>query len=450
MITQLYLTTKQTMKAKVMNNTLEKNKNEKGYKKTKLGWIPQEWGIVKLADIANIFVSNVDKNCFETEIPVKLCNYTDVYKNDYITSNLDFMQATASRSEIEKFILVKGDVLVTKDSEDCNDIAVPAFVKESLKNVLCGYHLAIFRPQEELLSGEYLAKILKIQKLRNYFAVHANGVTRFGLNCGVINNTPIPLPPLLEQQKIAEVLTSWDNAIEKTEKLIEFRQKTKNALMQSLLTGKLRFPQFAGHEWKTVKLKDIFEKVNRKNSENNHNILTISAQHGLVSQAEFYNKRIASVDTSKYILLKNGEFAYNKSYSKGYPMGAIKRLDKYDYGVVSSLYICFSSKVDNICSDFFSHFFEAGLLNNEIQIVAQEGARNHGLLNISSTDFFNIEFKIPSNKEEQQKIVAVLNSCDREIEILKQKLNKLNEQKKGLMQKLLTGQVRVKLNKEAV
>jgi len=112
-----------------------------GYKKTKLGWIPQEWEVVKLIDIANIFVSNVDKNCFENELPVKLCNYTDVYKNDYITSKLEFMKATATEAEIKKFNLVKGDVIVTKDSEDCNDIAVPTFENLSLPSKNAKKHL---------------------------------------------------------------------------------------------------------------------------------------------------------------------------------------------------------------------------------------------------------------------------------------------------------------------
>ena len=210
--------------------------------------------------------------------------------------------------------------------------------------------------------------------------------------------------------------------------------------MKILLKGIIKFSK----KWAHSKLNKIFERLTRKNEKQNINILTISAQNGLISQEDYYYKRIASVDTSKYILLKRGEFAYNKSYSKGYPFGAIKRLDLYEEGVVSSLYICFKSKTSDICSDFWKYYFEAGLLDREIKMIAQEGARNHGLLNILAEDFFNILLYYPENIEEQQKIAEILNNSEKEIELLNSKLEKLKNQKKGLMQKLLTGQIRVK------
>ena len=149
----------------------------------------------------------------------------------------------------------------------------------------------------------------------------------------------------------------------------------------------LRFKEFEG-EWEKMRLDEITERVMRKNKNNQSKLpLTISAQYGLVDQITFFNKVIASTDMSNYYLLKNGEFAYNKSYSSDYPWGAIKRLDRYKQGALSSLYICFALQ-DNVDSDFILQYFESPKWYKSISEIAVEGARNHGLLNISVQIFF--------------------------------------------------------------
>ena len=188
-------------------------------------------------------------------------------------------------------------------------------------------------------------------------------------------------------------------------------------------------------EWETTRFKKKFNRLMRKNTEGNTNVLTISAQYGLVNQEEFFNKSVASDDKSNYYLLNRGEYAYNKSYSNGYPFGAIKRLDKYQKGVVSPLYICFSASEDNKCPDFYLQYFEAGKMNSEIQAFAQEGARNHGLLNISVDDFFNsiiVEPPLP----EQKRIVEILSVQDRVIELCEKKIEELKKLKKAFLQNL--------------
>ena len=194
------------------------------------------------------------------------------------------------------------------------------------------------------------------------------------------------------------------------------------------------------NDWSVFGLDDVLTRVTRKNTTNNQNVLTISAQHGLINQEEFFNKKVASVDVSSYILLKKGEFAFNKSYSSGYPMGAIKRLHRYEQGVLSSLYIYFEvTKGDPV---FYEHYFEYGGLNKEIYKIAQEGARNHGLLNISVVEFFrdlNIVFPpLP----EQQRIATILNTWDEAITKQANLIALKEQRKRGLMQKLLTGEVR--------
>ncbi len=195
-------------------------------------------------------------------------------------------------------------------------------------------------------------------------------------------------------------------------------------------------------DWEETRFKKMFSRLTRKNKEGNNNVLTISAQYGLISQSDFFNKTVASEDKSNYFLLYKGEYAYNKSYSNGYPYGALKRLEFYDKGIVSPLYICFSKTEENNCPDFYSQYFEAGLMNKEIKAFAQEGARNHGLLNIAVDDFFN-SYLLNPPLAEQEKIAKILGAQDRLI-LLKEKLiEQKKQQKKYLMQQLLTGKKRL-------
>ena len=167
--------------------------------------------------------------------------------------------------------------------------------------------------------------------------------------------------------------------------------------------------------WTKTTLNTVVERITRRNTNNESNLpLTISAQYGLINQNEFFNKQIASRDLTNYILLNRGEFAYNKSYSSDYPWGAVKRLDKYDKGVLSSLYMCFAPK-SNVDSDFLVHHFETPKWYNEISNIAGEGARNHGLLNMAVSDYFNTRHSFPSIQE-QHKISQFLNLINKRID----------------------------------
>ena len=199
-----------------------------------------EWEDLYLHDVAKIIVSPVDKKIVDGEIPVELCNYTDVYYNTRITNSIEFMKATAKKSEIDKYTLQVNDVIITKDSETPGDIAVPALVSEDLGGTVCGYHLAIVRPNSQLVEGAYLNYLFSMQKTRYYFFTLATGATRFGLSIGGINKAHFTLPPLEEQQKIAAVLTNADKEIESLEQQLSDLQQEKKALMQILLTGKKR------------------------------------------------------------------------------------------------------------------------------------------------------------------------------------------------------------------
>ena len=269
------------------------------------------------------------------------------------------------------------------------------------------------------------------------------GVTDFRKRLYWDSFTPIGciLPTIAEQQKISTILAIHDKVIELKEKRLAEKQRQKKYLMQQLLTGKKRLPGFSG-EWKATRLRNIVKRHTKRNTIGNTNVLTISAQYGLINQAEFFNKAVASDDKSNYFLLQKGDFAYNKSYSNGYPFGAIKRLTRYGVGIVSPLYICFRIKDGSVSGKYLEQYFEAGLMNHEIQAFAQEGARNHGLLNIAVDDFFNSKILLPLLKE-QAAIAEVLSAADHEIELLRQDIEQEKQKKKALMQLLLTGIVRV-------
>ena len=199
-----------------------------------------EWEDLYLHDVAKIIVSPVDKKIVDGEIPVELCNYTDVYYNTRITNSIEFMKATAKKSEIDKYTLQVNDVIITKDSETPGDIAVPALVSEDLGGTVCGYHLAIVRPNSQLVEGAYLNYLFSMQKTRYYFFTLATGATRFGLSIGGINKAHFTLPPLEEQRRIAAVLTNSDREVELLEQQLADLKQEKKALMQQLLTGKRR------------------------------------------------------------------------------------------------------------------------------------------------------------------------------------------------------------------
>ena len=197
--------------------------------------------------------------------------------------------------------------------------------------------------------------------------------------------------------------------------------------------------------WKEKTLSEIAKRVTRKNKDNQTNIpLTISSLDGLVDQRDYFKKTVASKDMSGYFLLQNGEFAYNKSYSVGFDYGSIKRLDKYPCGALSTLYICFGLKPNiGIDSDYLTHYFDSQKWNPEVAAICAEGARNHGLLNVPTADFFDIGIDVPSLPE-QRKIADLLSTVDSVIATQQAEVDAWEQRKKGAMQKLFSQEVRFK------
>jgi type I restriction enzyme, S subunit len=409
---------------------MAETKNTKAFYNTE---IPRDWEVAKIGEFGKVFTGNTPDT---SDIENYSGDFLFVSPGDL--SEAKYIERTEKTLSEKGFLnsrkFPKGSVLFTcigstigKSGIATNDLTAnqqinAIVVNDNNSNEFLYYQLEKNVNRIKLIAGEQAVPIINKSQFE------------------VIKIVRAPLP---EQKSIARVLSTWDEAIHKTEKLIAQKELRKKWMMQNLLTGKMRLKGFGG-EWKEKKLSDLFDRVTRKNTEGNTTVVTISAQRGFVRQTDFFNKNIASEITENYFLVDKGEFCYNKSYSNGYPWGATKRLNDFDKAVVTTLYICFGVKDEKKTNPvFFEHYFGANHLDKGLTKIAHEGGRAHGLLNVTPSDFFSLKITVPTY-EEQTAIAQILQAADKEINLFKAKAEKLRKQKRGLMQKLLTGKIRIK------
>ena len=258
-----------------------------------------------------------------------------------------------------------------------------------------------------------------------------------------INDIDVLAPKHDEQQIIGQFFAAIDNLITLHQRKFEKLTNVKKSMLEKMFPQngssypEIRFKGFTD-PWEQRKLGELVDRVVRKNTNNESTLpLTISAQYGLVDQITYFNNRVASRDVSNYYLVLNGEFAYNKSTSDGYPFGAVKRLDLYEKGVLSTLYIVFAPKKEQqIDSDYLTVFFDTDRWHKGVAERAAEGARNHGLLNISAEDFFDIDLSVPKDIVEQKQIGAFIRQLDNLITLHQRELEKLQNIKKSMLEKM--------------
>ena len=402
-----------------------------GYKDSPLGIIPKEWEVKRLGDYVAI-TSGESPSLYDLKVE-GLYPYVKV---EDMNNCSKYQIESREYSNDTRNIILKGSIIFPKRGA----AILNNKVRIAQTNILMDSNMMAITVKKDCLDPEFLYYTIIQEKL--YKIADTSTIPQIN------NKHIIPyrfcLPLINEQKSIVSLLITWDTAIEKQSELIEKLTLRKRALMQQLLTGKKRLSGFS-REWKRIKLDDIAERVTRKNEEDNKNVVTISAQRGFVVQTDFFNKSVASETLDNYFLVHKDEFCYNKSYSNGYPMGAIKRLKTFDEAVVTTLYICFRLKDKASANiDFFEQYCESGIFNKELVKVANEGGRAHGLLNVTPSDFFNMHMSIP-NIDEQHAIASVLVNADKEIQLANEKLANLQSQKRGLMQQLLTGKIRIKI-----
>lgn len=377
--------------------------------------IPKNWTRKPISDVANVIVSPVDKKSNDNEIPVELCNYTDVYYNQIINPEIDFMKATATQNEIDKFSLLPEDVIITKDSETPDDIGVSAYVEEIKTNLLCGYHLSILRSNGNS-HGKFLLYSLRHPRVKYDFYRFANGVTRFGLAKESYSKIEIPLPPLPEQRAIADILSTWDTAIEIMEQLISVKEKR--------FGGKL-YESIWNNNCNKIKLGDlignsiIIEKgkaVTKQNLEEGLIPVIAGGQtYAYYTQSSTHNIATITVSAS--------------GASAGYVWF-------HDYPIWASDCNVIYAKDGSI--KFLYYVLKT--LQNKIYLLQSGGAQPH----VYSKDLKILDIVFP-DKEKQKEIANTLSNYENEIKLLKGLLEKYKKQKRGLMQKLLTGEWRVKV-----
>jgi len=423
------------------------------------------WPTKKLRDLADIHISNVDKKAHASETPVKLCNYMDVYSNEYITSEIQFMDASASIAEIERFSLNYGDVIITKDSETPDDIGIPTVVVEKIDDLVCGYHLALIRPNPDELDPIYLAKQLSTSQVARYFAMQASGSTRYGLPISAIEAVEIPTPPKSEQTKIAEILSTVDRAIEQIEALIAKQQRIKTGLMQDLLTrgidehGNLRSEQTHRFkdsslgripvEWEVKKLIEIAGYQNGK--------AFPSSDYGisgvrLVRPGNLASNGLVMWDAKHTTYLPDPYWPRSLEYQVG--AGEIlmnltaQSLEDQFLGRVCITPSCNECLLNQRIARIMPHSCERDFLywalkgpqfREYIDSIPQGTKVQH----IYNRNLDAIRLAIPECPTEQLSIADTLWGVENKNHILLQHLEKLRFLKTALMQDLLTGKKRV-------
>lgn len=409
-----------------------------------------EWPIKKLVDIADIRVSNVDKKINLTETAIKLCNYMDVYSHLYLNSGIDFAAGSATQAEIERFALHTGDVVITKDSETPDDIAVPAVVTDEIANLICGYHLAIIRPDPDELNSIYLAKQLSTHLSKRYFAIHATGSTRYGLPISAIELTEIPQPPRPEQSKIAEVLSTVDEAIAESEALIAKQERIKTGLMQDLLaygidrhgrvrsekTHKLKASAVGRipDEWRASSVAEMFEN-RRERGKPGLPIMSIVMNDGLVERSAVDRRVESKLPPEGHALVLRGDIAYNMMRMW---QGVLGRA-QCDC-LISPAYVVLKPR-----ATIDTHFAE-WLFRDERSILKFRRASRGVVddrLRLYTRDLFPLQFAIPVSLDEQAAIAERLDSIKERIAQEREIVAKLRRVRIGLTQDLLMGHKRV-------
>ena len=424
--------------------------------------MPLNWTTSQLRDLADVRVSNVDKKSYAAERPIRLCNYMDVYANDYLTSALlDFMPATASPSEIERFALHAGDVVITKDSETPDDIGVPAVIVEDIDGLVCGYHLALIRPKASV-HPTFLAKQLSNAPTIRYFAANATGSTRFGLAIGTIEKLDIPTPPIAEQSKIAEVLSTVDRAIEETEAIIAKQQRIKTGLLQDLLTrgidehGNLRSEQT--HKFKDSPLGRIPVEWDIASVGS----VAESVTSGSRGWAKYYREegalfiRIGNL-TREHINLRLDDLVFVQPPESAEGLRTAVQAGDLLISVTADLGIIGVIPKGFVEGYVNQHIALARLLPADVSarfvgwfLSSREGRAQFDRLNESGAKaglnlptVRSLLFPRPDDIDEQHRIAVAIDACVRTADQQACSLQKLRALKRGLMQDLLTGNRRV-------
>lgn len=413
-----------------MTEVIEKTEHKKGYKKTKLGWIPEDWDVVKFKDIGQSIIGLTYSPNDIVEKGLLVLRSSNIKDSKVVCDDNVYVSKKVSK----KLITKSNDILMCVRNGSKNLVGKSALIKANNEGFTFGAFMSILRSKYNSFLYQFLQSSYAKKQYTGATSATINQITSKELDL-----LQIPFPKIQEQEKIVEILSAWDDGIETLEKLIEVKKHYLKNIAKKLLSNKTK-----SSEWSEFSLGSISINLNKKVCEKKLPVLSITAGTGFVLQSDKFGKNIAGNQYKNYTLLRKNEFSYNKGNSKKYAQGCVYCLKNYEEAAVPNVFISFKLNNEIALNEYFEQLFKYNYHGSKLKKYINSGVRDDGLLNLNSNNFFKIKFKIPQI-EEQQKIVDVLNSYDREIELLNLKLEKLKEQKKGLMQKLLTGQIRVKI-----
>jgi type I restriction enzyme S subunit len=418
--------------------------------------IPKNWTVRPLRSIADYAVSNVDKISSDEEIPVRLCNYTDVYNNETIHLGMDFMAGTASEAEIEKFHLLADDVVITKDSEAWDDIAIPALVTEAADDLVCGYHLAMIRPHREKLIGAFLLRCLQSKTLRIQLELAANGITRFGIPKNAIGSMALPVPPTSVQQAIAHFLdretADIDTLIAAKQRLLDLlAEKRRAVIAEAVMRGlapsaPLRpsgtdwFGEIPAH-WEVKRSKWLFEERDERSIDGSEVLLSLRMERGLVPHNDVSEKLTRPEELVGYKKTAAGQVVVNRMRAAT-GLIAITTQD----GLVSPDYAVFLPSPE-ISADYYVEMFKTPLLQAVFRSESTGlGTGSQGFLRLYSQNFLALWFPYPPLSEQRQivrHIATETAKIDRLRAATEHSITLLKERRGALIAAAVTGQINI-------
>ena len=411
----------------------EKQHIPAGYKSSPLGIIPKDWEVKRLGEVCDIDKHSLSSNT-NPNYEFDYISLSDVDSESFeITTTRQVFKSAPSRA---RRIVSKGDVIISTVRPNLQAFSL---IKDDVNDLIVSTGFAVLTPQK--INGEYLYQYVFSQPITKQFYQLVVGSNYPAVNSSDVFHLKIAVPPLPEQQRIVSVLSLWDTAIAKQAALIEKLTVRKRGLMQQLLTGKKRLKGFEG-EWKKCAIKSFAKEVSVRNTNNeDHVVLSCTKYDGLVPSLEYFGKQIYSNDLSTYKVVLKNHFVYATNHIEE---GSIGYQDQYNYGLISPMYTVFKTDKEKIDDTYLFAVLKSHHLIYLYQAMMEGSINRRGGLRWDS--FSTIKVDLPS-LEEQKAISAFLQNADKEIEIQKQKLTSLQEQKKGLMQVLLTGKKRIKFNK---
>lgn len=400
------------------------------YKDTKIGLIPDSWDVYKLEDIGE-FKNGINKDKDQFGFGFPMLNINDIFNGMFDIDEISLVNS--SEKERRDYSLVEGDVLIVRSSVKPEGVGLTLAITEDLNDFVFSGFIIRFRPNE-LLNDEFKKHCFDEEGFRRRLLSKSTISANTNINQQALKTLRIVLPPLKEQEKIAPILTKWDKAIETTQILIEKLQLRKKGLMQELLSGKKRLAGFS-EEWTEDKLGSYFTE--RKETGLDNLPLLSVGKEGVYPQDDSNKKDTSNSNKSKYKRICKGDIGYN-TMRMWQGRSALSQLE----GIVSPAYTILKPN-ENCDSVFFSHLFKLDDMIHKFYRNSQGMVSDTWMCKFK--DFKIVKFNAPSSLEEQKAISKIIGLADTEIEEKKAYLLKLNEQKKGLMQQLLTGKKRIKL-----